>query len=119
MGTGPTNPHMQQLIADLKKAGAHGSVPLWDRIAEDLSKPTRQRRVVNIYKLDNFTKEGETVIVPGKVLGSGEIRRKLKVAAFTFSQQAVEKITKAGGQTLAIHDVIKQNPKGKNVRILG
>ena len=119
MGTGPTNPYMQQLIADLKKAGAHGKVPLWDRIADDLSKPTRQKRIVNIYKIDSSAKDGETIIVPGKVLGNGDIKRKVKVAACTFSQQAVEKITKAGGQTLAINDILKQNPKGKNVRILG
>ncbi len=117
--TGPTNPYMQQLVIELKEAALKQDAPLWDRIAEDLEKSTRHRRIVNIYKLDKYTSDKETVIVPGKVLGTGDLTHKVKVAAFTFSKQAVEKINEKGGKVLAISDVLKENPKGKNVRILG
>lgn len=110
---------MQQLIADLKQAALKQDAPLWRRIADDLEKSTRQRRMVNIYKLDKYAKDGETLIVPGKVLGTGDLSRKIKVAAFNFSKQAVEKISKSGGKALAISDVLKENPKGENVRIMG
>lgn len=110
---------MKQLIADLKHAATNAGVPLWRRVAEDLQKPTRRRRMVNIYKLEKYANDGETIIVPGKVLGSGEVQRKLKVAAFTFSRQAADKIVHAGGQVLDIPTLIKENPKGKNVRLLG
>jgi large subunit ribosomal protein L18e len=117
--TGPSNEHTQQLIIGLKKIALKEKSALWKRVASDLERATRQRRIVNIYKLDKYAKEGETIIVPGKVLGVGELTHKLNVAAFTFSQQAVAKINEAGGQTLAISELLKQNPKGKNVRILG
>ncbi len=117
--TGPSNQHTQQLISTLKQAALKENSALWKRIANDLERPTRQRRIVNIYKLDKYAKEGETVVVPGKVLGMGDLNHKLNVAAFTFSQQAIDKIESAGGQVFAIHDLLKQNPKGTNVRILG
>ena len=117
--TGPTNPYLEQLVNDLKKAALKEDAPLWRRIANDLEKPTRQRRVVNIYKIDRHAKNGETLVVPGKVLGVGDINRKVRVAAFTFSRQALDKINKIGGQAIRIEDVLKENPKGKNVRILG
>jgi large subunit ribosomal protein L15 len=37
-----------------------------------------------------------------KILGSGEIKKKLKVSAHKFSQSAAEKIAKAGGQTIVL-----------------
>ncbi len=117
--TGPTNTNAQQLIAALKQLSLRENAAVWSRIAEDLEKPSRQRRIVNIYKLDKYAKDGEVVIVPGKVLGMGDMHRKVKVAAFTFSQQAVDKIHGAGGQTFHIEELLKQNPKGKNVRVLG
>ena len=119
MKTGPSNQHTQQLIISLKQAAMKENSALWKRIASDLERSTRQRRIVNIYKLDKYAKDGETVVVPGKVLGMGDLNRKLNVAAFTFSRQAVDKIKSAGGQVFEIHDLLKQNPKGKNVRILG
>ncbi len=117
--TGPTNPYMQQLIAELKQAALKEDAAIWGRIAEDLEKPTRARRIVNIYKLEKYAKDGETILVPGKVLGTGDLTRKLKVAAFTFSSQAAEKIHKSGGKTIPINELLRENPKGKNVRILG
>jgi len=41
-----------------------------------------------------YRKEGETVVVPGKVLNVGELTKKVEVAAFSFSQSAEEKIKK-------------------------
>jgi large subunit ribosomal protein L15 len=37
-----------------------------------------------------------------KVLGNGELNKKLKVSAHKFSKSAAEKIEKAGGQTIVI-----------------
>lgn len=39
---------------------------------------------------------------PVKILGNGEITKKLEVQAMRFSAQAAEKITKAGGQATTI-----------------
>jgi len=117
--TGPTNPHLKSLVLELKKESTIQKAGIWDRIAEDLEKPTRQRRVVNISRLNRNTKPNEVIVVPGKVLGSGILNHSLVVAAFSFSQSAKERIEQAKGKCLAIPELIKQNPKGKDVRIIG
>src|SRR3989344_1886309 len=117
--TGPTNPVAQQLITELKVVARKEDAPLWARIALDLERPTRNRRAVNVYTIDKYAKEGETVVIPGKVLGTGDLSHKVTVAAFTFSKQAVDKIHGAGGKVLAIHELLKQNPKGSKERVLG
>ncbi|MDP4012056.1 MAG: 50S ribosomal protein L18e [Candidatus Nanoarchaeia archaeon] len=112
--TGSDNPNLVNLIHDLKKLSLDQKVKIWKRIAEDLESPTRKRREVNLDRLGRYTKANETVIVPGKVLGSGEINHKLKVAAFKFSRSASEKL-----DAMTIRQLMKDNPKGKGVRILG
>ncbi len=115
--TGPTNYQLQQLLSELESK-AHES-KFWKRIMFDLKKPTRQRRVVNVYKIDQFANEGETVIVPGKVLSMGNMTKKVEVAALTFSEEARRKIEEAKGKALSIKELLQQNPEGKKVRIIG
>ncbi len=113
--TGPTNYQVQELISSI----GYQTSPFWKRIAKDIQKPTRQRRSVNIYKINKYAKEGETVIVPGKVLSVGEISKKVTVVAMNFSSEAKRKIEAANGKTVTIKELFAQNPEGKGVRILG
>jgi large subunit ribosomal protein L18e len=117
--TGPSNPHLRKLIAELKKKAIVDSSPLWKRIATDLEKPNRNRRAVNLSRINRFTKDNETVIVPGKVLGSGVVGHKITVVAFTFSDGAVEKLKKQNCSTLSITEFMQKNPKTSDVRIIG
>lgn len=114
--TGPTNFQVQQLLVELESKA--GKSNFWKRIVKDLKKPARQKKTVNVYKIDNFAKDGETVIVPGKVLSLGELTKKVDVAAVNFSAEARKKI-EAKGKVLTIRELFKQNPEGKKVRILG
>jgi large subunit ribosomal protein L18e len=109
-----TNPHLFSLINALKKLSAKEKVPLWKRIASDLSKPSRKRRSVNISHIEKNLKSNETALVPGKVLGTGNENKKLKVAAFQFTDSAKAKV-----HALTIQELMKSNPKGKGVRIIG
>ena len=115
--TGPTNHQLNKLLQDLESKALESS--FWKRIMSDLRKPSRQRRTVNVYKIDKYAKDGDTIIVPGKVLSLGSLSKKVNVAALNFSTEAKDKITKAQGKVLSIHDLLQQNPEGKNVRILG
>lgn len=118
MRSGPINPEIVKLIQELeKKAYEHDSL-LWKRIARDLGKPTRKRRIVNLYKINKYAKDKETVIVPGKVLSLGDLDHNVTVAALSFSTTAQEKINKVG-KAMSIFDLIKESPKGKKIRILG
>jgi large subunit ribosomal protein L18e len=117
--TGPTNPQLQTLIVELKKKSILDSTPFWKRIAFDLEKPTRQRRVVNLSRLNRFTQADEVIIVPGKVLGSGVIDHKITIAAFDFSSGAVEKLKSKDCDVLSIEELMAKNPKASSVRIIG
>lgn len=114
-----TNVQMIGLIDLLKQQSRKQNVHLWKRIASDLEKPTRQRRLVNLWKIEKYAKDNEIVLVPGKVLGTGEVQKKLQVAAYAFSESAKEKILKANGECMSIPELLQKNPKGKQVRILG
>ena len=112
------NTQLQTLVRSLKRLGIEQESRLWKRIAVDLEKPTRIRRMINVYKIDRYAKEGEIIIVPGKVLGDGELTKKVTVAAYQFSDSARDKISK-NGKALTIAELMKENPKGAKVRILG
>ena len=93
-------------------------IPFLLEIAKKLEKSRRSAVQVNISKLNRVCKKDETIIVPGKVLSDGILKKSLTVVAANFSMTALEKITKAGGKTLTINQLIKDNPKGTGVRIV-
>lgn len=110
--------HLSALIQELRKQASLEQAELWKNVAELLEKPTRQRRIVNIRRLNTITKDNEIVVVPGKVLGDGDIDHKLTIAAFNFSGSAVQKLLSSKCDCMTIHDLLKKNPKAKNMRII-
>lgn len=119
MRTGPTNISLKSLIEELRKKAYSDNAPLFRRIADDLEKPTRQRREVNLSKINRYAKKGELVVVPGKVLATGELNHSVTIAAWKFSGTAVEKITKANAKAITINELIKNGAKQAPVRIIG
>jgi len=115
MRTGTTNPELQAMIVELQKA----TEPLWKRIAGDLQRPSRQRRIVNLARINRYSKEDETVIIPGKVLGAGSLDHKVNICAWQFSKSAREKIMENGSTIVPVAELIKQGAKGKRLRIIG
>ncbi len=116
--TGPTNPVLMKLIEDIKEKGYKEKIPFLIDIAKKLEVSRRIKSEVNLTKLERICKENETIIVPGKVLSTGRLKKPLSVAAASFSMSAVEKINKAGGKAMSIRELIEINPKGTNVRIV-
>ncbi|MCD6547218.1 MAG: 50S ribosomal protein L18e [Nanoarchaeota archaeon] len=115
MKRGPTNIQLIKLINELKKL----KKPIWKRVASDLERPRRIRRIVNLSRINRYTKDGDVVVVPGKVLGDGILEKKIEIAAFQFSQSAKEKIKLSGSSAISIQELIKKNPEGKGVKIIG
>ncbi|MFC1800657.1 50S ribosomal protein L18e [Nanoarchaeota archaeon] len=113
-----SNEQLVKLVKDLKQMSLEKKAGLWKRIALDLEKSTKSRRIVNLYRINKHSNEKETTVVPGKVLGVGEIDKKVTVAAFSFSSQARDKINKVG-KAITIQDLMKLNPKPSEVRIIG
>jgi len=114
-----TNPNLVALIQHLKDAGRVNGAPVWRDIALRLEGPMSNWAEVNIGKIERHAAENEIVVIPGKLLGAGEISKKVTVAAFRSSGQAREKIKKAGGKNMSIEDLVSSNPKGAKVRIMG
>lgn len=118
-GTGPTNPTTKQLIRDLRSLSNKQKVKIWKDIAKRLEKPSRQRPAVNLSKLEKYVRKNEKVIIPGKLLGNGEITKPLTIAALSSSKSASEKVKKSKGKYLSIQEFMKLNPKGSKTRIMG
>ncbi len=113
------NIQIEGLIQELKKKAIVEKVNLWKRIASDLEKPTRNRRIVNLFSINKNSKDNETILVPGKILATGELNKKVTIAAYTVSKEAKQKIKNSGSSVVSIYELMEKNPKGKNVRILG
>lgn len=116
--TGSTNIVLRTLIRDLRKAANSRKAPIWDYVAEMLERPSRRRVVVNVSRLNRVASDGEVLLVPGKVLGSGFIDKKVTVAALSFSLRAVEKIKGAGGSVMSVKELLSNNPGGSGVRVV-
>ena len=114
-----TNPMLTSLIQDLKKTAYENDAPIWKDIAVRLEKPSRNWPEVNLDRISKYILEKETALVPGKVLSNGNLTKKVSIAAWSFSDKSHEKIKKAGGKCMSIEELLKNNPKGKDIRILG
>lgn len=113
------NEPLQALIQDLKKKAIETESPLFKRLASELEAPTRSRRVINLSKINGATEQGEVIVVPGKVLGTGDLDHAVTVYAYQYSSSAVAKLAQKKTKPLSIQDLLKENIKGKSIRIIG
>jgi large subunit ribosomal protein L18e len=113
-----TNPELIRLISLLKKESREKQATIWLDIAEYLSKSRSQRVAVNLSKINRNTKRADTVVVPGKILGSGSINHAVTVASFGASEKAKAKLVAARAKYVSIPELLKKNPKGANVKII-
>jgi large subunit ribosomal protein L18e len=116
MNRGTEKPELQKLIVFLEKAAKKNSAPVWKRVAELLKKPRRKRVEVNLRGIEKNASEGETVVVPGKVLGVGELKKKIVLAAAEISGGAGKRIH--GATVVSIKELVEKNPKGTGVKII-
>ena len=106
------NTILEQLIKDLKTLSIKENVKIWKRVAEDLEKPSRRRRQVDVLKISKSLKKGETAVIPGKVLGVEKVDA--SIAAFQASATV-----RKNNAILSLRELMKKNPKGSKCRILG
>jgi large subunit ribosomal protein L18e len=113
-----TNPQLVTLISKLRKKSRETKTPLYRRLTQDLSRSKRSRSTVNISRIARYTGDGSVVAVAGKVLSAGRLDHKVTVAALGFSDQAKEKIEKAGGKCISLDALAEANPQGAKVVLL-
>ena len=105
-------------IKALEDASKESGKALWKAIAKELDKPKRIRAVVNLSRIDRHTNEGDIVAVPGKVLAAGNLSKGVKIAAFNFSEGAVEKITAAKGDHMSLIELLESGVETSQIRIM-
>ncbi|WP_411963819.1 50S ribosomal protein L18e [Haloferax sp. YSMS24] len=112
-----TNPRLNSLIAELKAVSRESGANVWQDVADRLEKPRRTHAEVNLSRIERYAREDETVVVPGKVLGSGVLQKNVTVAAVDFSSTARTKIEQVG-DVVTLEQIAEQNPEGSNVRVM-
>ena len=116
--TKTTNPELIQLIRLLKKESREKQAGIWLDVAEYLSKTRSNRIAVNLSTLNRNTKRSDVIVVPGKLLGSGNLNHTVTVASFAASTKAKEKLVTTKSKYLSIPELLAKNPKGANVKII-
>jgi large subunit ribosomal protein L18e len=106
-------------IWGLRNAFKKNKAPIWRALQDELAGSRANRREINVRRLAEITKADEVVVVPGKVLGTGNLGHKLTVCAFSISETAAKKIVESGGKVVSFDDLINDYPDGKGVRIIG
>jgi large subunit ribosomal protein L18e len=106
------------MAKELRVASKKNKAPIWSRLAEMAMKPSRARRVLNLGQLDKFVNDNEVVVVPGKVLATGNISHKITLCSFSISAGGAKKVVQSGGKIVNFSQLIKDNPTGKGVKII-
>lgn len=115
--TGPTNSEIQKILLDLKILHSETKDGFWKKLIKELDKPSRQKTAVNISKINRFTKEGDFVVVPRKLLSSGDLNHKVTLVTTSLSQSAKEKL-KDNAKIITFEEFVKAKSKPKNVKII-
>jgi large subunit ribosomal protein L18e len=113
------NPVLKHTVVRLERASKEKDARIWKKGAEMLGSQTKNFPVVNVGHLSHISKKGSAIFVPGKVLGAGQVDKKIIVGAFHFSKSALEKINDAGGEAIQIEELVKRYPDGGGVIIVG
>jgi large subunit ribosomal protein L18e len=112
------NPILRSTLVLLERAGKEGKAPIWSAASELLRRPASTKVEVNLGRISRLAKEGEAIFVPGKVLGSGLINKKVTVGAFVFSASAKSKIQACGGSVLSVGEFVRKYPDGSGVKLV-
>lgn len=105
------NPFLvQTLLHAKKKAG-------WDVVAHIAALPRRKKIEKNLDEIDGISQEGDTIVIPGKVLGRGNVEKKIRICAIAFSQEAKRKLKEKKCEIVSIEEEIQINPKYQGIKI--
>lgn len=107
-----TNPLLVETIIAAKKNKA------WNELASMISSSRKNYLENNLNEINEKAKEGEKIVIPGKVLSQGEINKKIKIIALSFSEKAKDKLKKSGCEVKTILEEIKSNPDAKEIKII-
>lgn len=107
-----TNSNTVELLSEGRKQKA------WNPIMKIISSSTRNYSSVNLDKIDKETKAGDTVVIAGKVLSSGNVTKKLRICALGISELAKDKLKESKSEYVSLIEEIKSNPKATGIKLI-
>ncbi len=113
-----TSAQLKDVINSLLEISRESNSALWRDIAKRLSETRQNYADLNVSKISKFSTDGETIVVPGKVLGGGYLEKKVRIAAPFVSEKALTKIKDSGSEFISIVDLAREKPDGKNIKIM-
>ena len=111
--TGPSNHSIRVLSRELWKTRRR----IWRKLSEKLMGPQRNRIEANLKRINKKTKANDIIVIPGKVLGIGDLDHKLTIACLNCSKSARQKINDSGSILITIEELLENHPEGKNIKI--
>lgn len=113
-----TSSEITETIDTLLRVSRESNFSMWRDIARRLSGGKQRYASINVGKLNDISKEGEILIVPGSVLGEGKLTKKVVIAGLRASRTALDKISSSGSTFKKLKDLASENPKPSNARIM-
>lgn len=114
-----SNPLLLALIENLRTVARENEAPIWRDVALRLSRSRKGWAEVNLSRLERHATDGDVLVIPGKLLGTGRLTKTLRVSAFQSSEAGRAGVEAAGGQILELRELMKENPRGSGIRIMG
>ncbi len=105
-----TNPELKELIDKFKRGSK-----AYKLIGKYLSRPKRKSAPVNLAKINRVAMDGDVVIVPTKVLAIGNLDKKVKIYALSYSKACKAKILNSGSEIHGLSEVVDKKIKGRIV----
>ncbi len=85
-------------------------------LAKQLAAPTKKQKVFNLDFIDKLKEK--KILIAGKILGEGQINKKISLTAINFSEKAIEKLKEKKCEIRTIFEELKINPKLKDIKII-
>lgn len=107
-----TNPELVETISlSLKNKS-------WSEVSSKLSGSSRAQKTISLGQIETIAKDGESVLIVGKVVSQGNLTKKVKIISLGISESAKEKLKESKSEFSTILEEITKNPKMEKIRVL-
>ncbi len=90
----------------------------WLPLVKTIASSARKYSSINLNDIDEESKAGDTILVIGKILSSGDITKKIRLCSLGISKPALEKLKKTKSEYSSILNEIEINPKAQGIKVL-
>jgi large subunit ribosomal protein L18e len=109
----------RRIMAALRKKASQSKARVWKDLIWRIDRPRRIRTEVNVDKINKLAQKykDKIFVVPGKVLGTGELEHCCRVAALAFTNTAKSKINKQG-EAIPLQKLVEMDVKASELIIV-